>query len=176
MFAELEVITDRTSRSVVAIPSTAVVAANGKKIVYVENGDKFQGVDVTLGRATGDFVEVKTGLFAGDRIVSQRGMLLYAQSLRGGSATDDHAHEETQLSTTSNPLTTPWVWMATGTIATVGAVILWRRRRSDGGKFDLVDERFNEEEIDTILTGILEETELPALPPIEEPALKTRSE
>jgi membrane fusion protein, heavy metal efflux system len=178
MFAELEVITDRTSQSVVAIPRTALVEANGKKIVYIENGDKFQDVDVTLGRATGDVVEVKTGLFAGDRIVTQRGMLLYAQSLRGGSATDEHAHEETQPSSSSNPLTTPWVWIAAGgvTIATVGAVILWRRRRTDGGKLDLVNERFNEEEIDTILTGILEETELPALPPIEEPALKTRSE
>ncbi len=59
MFAELEVVTDRTSQAVVAIPSTAVVEANGKQMVYVESGNKFQGVDVTLGRATGDLVEVK---------------------------------------------------------------------------------------------------------------------
>ncbi len=187
MFAELEVVIDRTNQGVIAIPSTAVVEANGKKIVYVESGNKFQAADVTLGRATGDLVEVKAGLFAGDRIVSQRGMLLYAQSLRGGSGADEHAHgeegdthgEETATSS-NNPLTAtpPWIWMATGggTIAAVGAVVWWRRRRKvKGGELDLVDDRFDEGEIDTILTGILAETELPALPTTAEPLINTRS-
>jgi membrane fusion protein, heavy metal efflux system len=179
MSAELEVVTERTTQSVVAIPATAVVEANGRKLVYVENGNKFQGVDVTLGRTTGDLVEVKTGLFTGDRIVSQRGMLLYAQSLRGGGGGDSHdghghghgaeSHgdeKEKAATTSNNPLATvpTWVWMVGGgTLATAGTVLLWRKRRSKSGELELAkNDRFNGDEIDTILTGILEEDEEPA--------------
>jgi cobalt-zinc-cadmium efflux system membrane fusion protein len=85
MFAELEVLTDRTATAILAIPSSAVVDANGKKLVYVQNGDAFQPVEVTLGQTSGDMAEVKTGLFEGDLVVTQRAPQLYAQSLRGGS-------------------------------------------------------------------------------------------
>jgi membrane fusion protein, heavy metal efflux system len=89
MFAELEVITDKTAASLLAIPASAVVDANGKKVVYVQNGNAFQAAEVTFGRTSGDMVEVKTGLFAGDMVVTQRGTQLYAQSLRGGSEKPD---------------------------------------------------------------------------------------
>jgi cobalt-zinc-cadmium efflux system membrane fusion protein len=85
MFAELEVLTDRTATAILAIPSSAVVDANGKKLVYMQNGNAFQPVEVTLGQTSGDMVEVKTGLFEGDLVVTQRAPQLYAQSLRGGS-------------------------------------------------------------------------------------------
>ena len=85
MFAELEVLTDRTPTAILAIPSSAVVDANGKKLIYVQNGNAFQSVEVTLGQTSGDMVEVKTGLFEGDLVVTQRAPQLYAQSLRGGS-------------------------------------------------------------------------------------------
>lgn len=68
-----------------AIPSSAIVEANGKNLVYVQNGDAFDGIEVTLGQTSGDLVEIKTGLFDGDLIVTQRASQLYAQSLRGGS-------------------------------------------------------------------------------------------
>jgi cobalt-zinc-cadmium efflux system membrane fusion protein len=67
------------------IPSSAVVDANGKKLVYVQNGNAYLPVEVTLGQTSGDMVEVKTGLFEGDLLVTQRAPQLYAQSLRGGS-------------------------------------------------------------------------------------------
>jgi membrane fusion protein, heavy metal efflux system len=86
MFAELEVLTDRTQTAILTIPSSALVEANGKKLVYVQNGNAFQPVEVTLGQTSGDMVEVKTGLFEGDLVVTQRATQLYAQSLRGGSA------------------------------------------------------------------------------------------
>ncbi len=92
MFAELEVITNRTSTAMLAIPSSAVVEANGKKLVYVQNGNAFQSADVTLGQTSGDLVEVKNGLFDGDLVVTQRVPQLYAQSLRGGSKSDSHEH------------------------------------------------------------------------------------
>jgi cobalt-zinc-cadmium efflux system membrane fusion protein len=94
MFAELEVFTDQTANPILAIPSSAVVDANNKKLVYVQNGDAFQGVEVTLGETSGDLVEVKTGLFEGDLLVTQRAPQLYAQSLRGGNAKAKSQKEE----------------------------------------------------------------------------------
>jgi membrane fusion protein, heavy metal efflux system len=87
MFAELELLTDRTSQSVIAIPTSAIVEANGRKLAYVQSGDTFQSVALEIGHITGDLAEVKTGLFTGDRVVTQRGNLLYAQSLRSGNQT-----------------------------------------------------------------------------------------
>ncbi|MEB3178109.1 MAG: efflux RND transporter periplasmic adaptor subunit [Nostocaceae cyanobacterium] len=96
MFAELEVITDKTAAPILAIPTSAVVDANGKKLVYVQNGNAFESVEVTIGETSGDMVEVKTGLFAGDLIVIQRSPQLYAQSLRGGSGEKEHDHEHSE--------------------------------------------------------------------------------
>jgi membrane fusion protein, heavy metal efflux system len=83
MFAELEVLTNQTPTAILAIPSSAVVDANGKHLVYLQNGDAFQPVELTLGQTSGDTIEVKAGLFEGDLIVTQRAIQLYAQSLRG---------------------------------------------------------------------------------------------
>ncbi|TAG96030.1 MAG: efflux RND transporter periplasmic adaptor subunit [Oscillatoriales cyanobacterium] len=85
MFAELEILTDKTATNILAIPVSAVVEANGKQLVYVKNGDAFQAMEVALGQTSGDLVEIKSGLFEGDLIVTQRAPQLYAQSLRGGS-------------------------------------------------------------------------------------------
>ncbi|KAB8314357.1 efflux RND transporter periplasmic adaptor subunit [Tolypothrix campylonemoides VB511288] len=103
MFAELEVLTDQTSTATLAIPSSAVVEANGKKQVYVQNGNAFQATEVTLGQTSGDIVEVKTGLFEGDSIVTQRAPQLYAQSLRGGSSAKEDEHTETPQASSQAP-------------------------------------------------------------------------
>ena len=85
MFAELEILTDKTATNVLVIPAAALVEVNGKKTVYVQNGNAFQSVEVEIGQTSGDLVEVKSGLFEGDLIVTQRAPQLYAQSLRGGN-------------------------------------------------------------------------------------------
>ncbi len=115
MFAELDVLTDRTPKAILAIPSAAVVEANGKQTVYVQNGNAYQAVEVTLGQTSGDLVEVKSGLFEGDLIVTQRAPQLYAQSLRGGSNTQEAQEKEAppQAQTTetnNNSLPAPW-WL-----------------------------------------------------------------
>ena len=101
MFAELEVLTDLTATAILAIPNSAIVDANGKKLVYVKNGNAFQSVEVTLGQKSGNLVEIKSGLFEKDLIVTQRAPQLYAQSLRGGGkskeggdAHDGHSEEK----------------------------------------------------------------------------------
>jgi membrane fusion protein, heavy metal efflux system len=140
MFAELEIITDKTASSLFAIPTSAVVDANGKKIIYVQNGNAFQSTEVTFGQAFGDMVEVKTGLFEGDMVVTQRATQLYAQSLRGGSKKEDghaeegHADEKTEVKTNNFPVSL-WLIAAGGgsvitAIAFSASNLLSRRKAS----------------------------------------------
>jgi membrane fusion protein, heavy metal efflux system len=90
MFAELRLATDESTVPLLAVPSAAIIEAEGKKIVYVQNGDSYQPVTVTLGQAVGDLIEVKAGLFAGDKVVTQRAPQLYAQSLKAPAKADEH--------------------------------------------------------------------------------------
>lgn len=97
MFADIEIFTEQTNAAILAIPSSAVVEANGKQIVYVQNGSAFQPVEVELGQTSGDLVEIRNGLFEGDLIVTQRAFQLYAQSLRGDSKHEEN-HEKPAVS------------------------------------------------------------------------------
>jgi cobalt-zinc-cadmium efflux system membrane fusion protein len=125
MFAALEVLTDRTLASVMAIPKTAVVETNDKKqVVFVQNGEAFQSTDVQLGRTAGDLVEVKSGLFDGDLIVTQRASQLYAQSLRGG-AKAAHGHDEIPTVATANQNNAlPW-WLVLPVGGAIAAGTFW---------------------------------------------------
>ncbi len=128
MFTNIEILTDNTSVSTLAIPTMAVVEANGKQLVFVQNGKSYQPVDVTLGRTSGELVEVKSGLFEGDRIVTQRANQLYAQSLRGDSKPKDEKADAAVVS----PPNMPWVMILAGAIAGGGivAAAFWLGRRS----------------------------------------------
>ncbi|QLE46125.1 efflux RND transporter periplasmic adaptor subunit (plasmid) [Nostoc sp. C052] len=132
MFAELEVLTDQTSSAISAIPTSAVVDANGKKVVYVQNGNAYQTVEVTLGQTSGDMVEVKSGLFEGDMIVTQRAPQLYAQSLRGGTKptteTKEAPAQATEVKTPSFPVPL-WLLGAGGGVV-IAAVGFMAGRRS----------------------------------------------
>jgi len=144
LFAELEIITSQTSTAILAIPSSAIVEVNGKNLVYVQNGNAFDGIEVTLGQTSGDLVEIKTGLFEGDLIVTQRALQLYAQSLKGGGKTgipNAEGEGEIEHSTPNNHLksknsfeTTKWLPLIIGGIlggtAFVGGTLWgsWRTR------------------------------------------------
>ncbi|MBW4561515.1 MAG: efflux RND transporter periplasmic adaptor subunit [Mojavia pulchra JT2-VF2] len=133
MFAELEVLTSQTSPAILAIPSAAVVEANNKKVVYLQNGNAYQPVEVTLGQTSGDMVEVKTGLFEGDMIVTQRAPQLYAQSLRG-SGTEEHESEGAEEKEATSNSSFPW-WVGVGGGAALASVAFmagafWAGRRS----------------------------------------------
>lgn len=133
MFAELEVLTEQTSSAISAIPASAVVDANGKKVVYVQNGNAYQTVEVTLGQTSGDVVEVKSGLFEGDMIVTQRAPQLYAQSLRGDTKpkegeTKEAPAQATEVKTPSLPVPL-WLLGVGGGVA-IAAVGFMAGRRS----------------------------------------------
>jgi cobalt-zinc-cadmium efflux system membrane fusion protein len=136
MFAELEVLTEQSSTNVLTIPASAVVEANGKRLVYLQNGDAFQPVEVTLGQTSEQLVEVKSGLFEDDLIVTQRAPQLYAQSLKGGKSVVENEDKQVPLSTTDTVPSSkqlPW-WLV---IPIGGAIIgstfwagsFWQSRR-----------------------------------------------
>lgn len=140
MFAELEVLTNRTPTAILVIPSSAVMDANGKKQVYVQNGNAYEAVEVMLGQTSGDMVEVKSGLFEGDLIVTQRAPQLYAQSLRGGSNTqassekEAPSHSAQATEANNNSLPVPW-WVAGAAVggaiaAAFVAGTFWSGRRT----------------------------------------------
>lgn len=136
MFAQLEVLTNQTSKDILVIPSSAIVEANGKQLVYIQNGNGYQTTEVTLGQVSGDRVEVKSGLFEGDLIVTQRAPQLYAQSLRGSSESQkgETTAKETPPQITANNSSRE-IWLL-GTVggATLGtaafmAGTFWASRR-----------------------------------------------
>lgn len=137
MFAELEVVTDKTSTPVLTIPTSAVVDANGKQIIYVKNGNAFQSVEAEFGQTSGNLIEVTSGLFEGDAVVTQRAPQLYAQSLRGGGTKEDnHSQEERSHSEKNNTNNFPLpLWLIAtlgGTVVAGGAFAagIWSGRRS----------------------------------------------
>ena len=153
MFAELEIVTGRASSTTIAIPVGGLVEVNNQSFVYVENGkDRFDPVNVQLGETFGGLVEIKQGLFDGDRIVSQGAMMLYAQSLQGGSHTaeedahnhgsgedgHDHDNEKTDMSSgfsLLSPSNIPgWLILPTGVMIAAGSYFAGRRGRADSSK------------------------------------------
>jgi membrane fusion protein, heavy metal efflux system len=118
MFADLEILTGDNSRAMIAIPSTAIVEANTRNLVYVKNGNTYQAIEVTLGDTFGDLVEIRAGLFTGDEVVTQRAPQLYAQALKGGGESD-HSDEpkaetsEKNAPIASSPLPALW-WLPVG--------------------------------------------------------------
>ncbi|MBW4457393.1 MAG: hypothetical protein KME55_34695 [Nostoc indistinguendum CM1-VF10] len=118
-------------------PTSAVVEANAKKFVYLQNGNAFQTTEVILGQTSGDMVEVKSGLFEGDMIVTQRAPQLYAQSLRGGSTASgdkNEAHINTEVTQAKTNLPIPLWLLGTGGVTLFGVAAfaagsLWSSRR-----------------------------------------------
>ena len=97
----------------------------------VQNGNAFQPVEVTLGRTSGDFVEVDNGLFEGDAIATQRATQLYAQSLRGGTKPSEP--DKTVETSPSNGSSLPWwTMLIVGGISggAIAATSFWLGRRS----------------------------------------------
>ncbi len=132
MFAELEVLTNKSADSVVAIPTAAIIEANGKNLVFVQNGSTFQPVEVELGRTSGDFVEIDNGLFEGDAIATQRATQLYAQSLRGGS-TPSEPDKTVEISPSNGSFLPWWVMLGLGGVGggAITASAFWLGRRSN---------------------------------------------
>jgi membrane fusion protein, heavy metal efflux system len=61
----------------------------GRTVVFVRNGNKFEARDVELGARDGERVEVMFGLLAGDIYAAKNSFVVKAE-LAKGSATHEH--------------------------------------------------------------------------------------
>jgi Cu(I)/Ag(I) efflux system membrane fusion protein len=88
MFANIEVKTSKSS--VLAVPKTAVIDTGLRKVVYIDyaNGE-YEPKDVKTGFTGDDYIEIKSGLKAGDLVVTNGNFMLDSESqLKSGSASN----------------------------------------------------------------------------------------
>ena len=139
-FAEVKLATNQVKLPAIVIPASAVVEANLERLVYVKSGDGYQPTTVTLGQTVGDLVEVKTGLFADDLVVSQRAPQLYAQSLKSKPA---QAHGDPKPITNSQTLISQippdLIWGLIPVVGILGGGAFLLGRRSNRVTTSLVD-------------------------------------
>ncbi|NQU47177.1 MAG: efflux RND transporter periplasmic adaptor subunit [Planctomycetes bacterium] len=92
MFADVFLETQK-SIDAVAIPESAVVMDNGQTVAYVQHsGEAFQRRELELGIQDGVFIEVLSGLKAGERIAVNGGYLIKLASAGSASFGDGHVH------------------------------------------------------------------------------------
>ena len=68
-FVDMEIITEQRSRAL-SVPQKAITDFNGEPAVWVVNGDRAQRKPVTTGLTNQDRVEIRSGLDAGDVVIT----------------------------------------------------------------------------------------------------------
>lgn len=94
LFAQVYVIIGEQRRSL-TIPVEAVISAEGSEFTFVERDGLYLRADLGLGSRNDRFAEVKRGLIAGDRVVTDGSRQLYAKWFAvqgGGPALGGHTH------------------------------------------------------------------------------------
>lgn len=82
MFATVGIVL-HTDGAALAIPSSAIIEANGEKFVFVRDGDTFNRVEVTIGASDDQYSEITDGLVPGDEVVTQGNRQIYTLWLTG---------------------------------------------------------------------------------------------
>jgi cation efflux system membrane fusion protein len=62
------------------IPTTALVEADGKQLVFVQYENFYEPIEVTTGMTDGDLIQVTEKLSVGEKLVTEGSLMLYAQS------------------------------------------------------------------------------------------------
>lgn len=70
---------------VISIAVAAVVEAEGKPLVFVKSGSTYDPVFIQTGATEGDQIEVTDGVTAGENVVTQGALSLYAESKKSQS-------------------------------------------------------------------------------------------
>jgi hypothetical protein len=96
----------------------------------------------------GDLVEVKTGLFAGDQVVTQRAPQLYAQSLKAPAKADEHmaggeSKAASGMSIAGLKIPFNLLWLAIPGVLATGGGAWWlitknKRNHLDGEEVEVV--------------------------------------
>jgi cobalt-zinc-cadmium efflux system membrane fusion protein len=81
MFAEVTLITDE--QAVLSVPRMALQQVGSRTVVFVVRGPRrFESREVTIGQASHEYIQVITGLDAGDEVVTQGSYALKSELLR----------------------------------------------------------------------------------------------
>ncbi|AOY00233.1 efflux RND transporter periplasmic adaptor subunit [Jeongeupia sp. USM3] len=88
MFVNIEVAEGRVSIPVV-VKADAIQSVEGKRVVFVREGERFEPRPVELGRQTGALVEVRSGIKPGERYAAANSFVVKAEL---GKATAEHSH------------------------------------------------------------------------------------
>ena len=94
LFAEMDVVVGG-GQEVLAIPVEALITTEGESFVFVEDKGSFRRAAVVVGARDDRYVEVKTGLLPGDRVVTDGKQQIYTKALmarQGGAALGGHGH------------------------------------------------------------------------------------
>ena len=68
-----------------AVPTAAIIEANGEKFVFVRQKGQYARVEVTTGKNDDLFTEITDGLVPGDEVVTQGNRQVYTMWLTGGA-------------------------------------------------------------------------------------------
>ena len=92
MLADVLVETKRTEKAV-AIPEQSIVMDNSNPVAFVLlTGELFQKRELTLGIRDAGFVEVRSGLIVGEKVVSRGAYAVKLSALSGSSFGPGHVH------------------------------------------------------------------------------------
>jgi multidrug efflux pump subunit AcrA (membrane-fusion protein) len=92
MLVESRVLTGKTIEAA-AIPVSSIVRDNGVPVVYVElGGESFERRVIQTGVRDGNFIEVTSGVNAGERVVSRGAYLVKLAATSPAEAGHGHAH------------------------------------------------------------------------------------
>ncbi len=81
MFADVEIDTTAGDAPRLSVPASAVIDSGRQRIVLLDRGEgRFAPREVQLGLRTRDYVEVRSGLEAGDKVVVSANFLIDAES------------------------------------------------------------------------------------------------
>jgi multidrug efflux pump subunit AcrA (membrane-fusion protein) len=83
LFAQVDIVLGE-NKAALTVPKAAVLEANGEKFVFVQEGDKFDRVEITVGFSDDQYTEVQSGIVPGDEVVTQGARELYTLWLTGG--------------------------------------------------------------------------------------------
>ncbi|MBU0720254.1 efflux RND transporter periplasmic adaptor subunit [bacterium] len=81
------------SREVVAIAKSSIISDNGENVVFVQNGgESFERRLVEVGDTDSMYVEIRSGIEAGERVVTKGAYRLMLSSLAPAAVGHGHAH------------------------------------------------------------------------------------
>jgi hypothetical protein len=70
------------SETILAVPKSAILDTTAGTSVYVENGEHYKRTVVKSGRVFGDLIEIREGVYEGDRVVTDAVQTLWLIELR----------------------------------------------------------------------------------------------